>query len=329
MEKLRDYIREALGIDIHPELIPNPELNKLPFYIKQTFHFYHVNLLKYQLVLAEIADVDTLTVQQIEKQFQIISNIFGNTVILIAQNLTSINRKRLIEKEINFIVPEKQLFLPALMMDLRETFKRPQNQKEKLLPSAQVILLYRILKRNKKIEELSLKELAAELKYTPMAITKAVSNLQHFELCAVEGTKEKYLRFDRDIPGLWNDALPLMINPVIKQVYADELPEKLFLMKSNTSALPEYSNMADSRQTYYAIEKRYFYRLKQNGKLINQNDYEGRYCLEVWKYNPAILAEGITEETNVDPLSLYLSLKNSHDERIEMALEKIIEKYIW
>jgi len=31
----------------------------------------------------------------------------------------------------------------------------------------------------------------------------------------------------------------------------------------------------------------------------------------------------------VDPLSLYLSFKNSYDERVEMALEQIIEKYIW
>ena len=31
----------------------------------------------------------------------------------------------------------------------------------------------------------------------------------------------------------------------------------------------------------------------------------------------------------VDPLSLYLSLKDSTDERIEMALEKIIKDYIW
>jgi hypothetical protein len=31
----------------------------------------------------------------------------------------------------------------------------------------------------------------------------------------------------------------------------------------------------------------------------------------------------------VDPLSLYLSVKESRDERIEMALEQILEKFIW
>jgi hypothetical protein len=37
----------------------------------------------------------------------------------------------------------------------------------------------------------------------------------------------------------------------------------------------------------------------------------------------------MSQEANVDPLSLYLSLKDNPDERIEMALEQIINKYIW
>lgn len=31
----------------------------------------------------------------------------------------------------------------------------------------------------------------------------------------------------------------------------------------------------------------------------------------------------------VDPLSLYLSVKASRDERIEMALDQILAKFIW
>jgi len=87
--------------------------------------------------------------------------------------------------------------------------------------------------------------------------------------------------------------------------------------------------MNPSRQEYYAIDKKLFYELQKQGKFINLNPYEGHYCLELWKYNPAKLAEGITEKFNVDPLSLYLSLQEMHDERVENALEMIIEKIIW
>jgi hypothetical protein len=126
---------------------------------------------------------------------------------------------------------------------------------------------------------------------------------------------------------LWYTAEKLLVSPVLKWVYVDEKPS-VFLYQSNTYALSEYSEMNRSRQEFYAIEKDKFYDLQKNGNLKNLNSREGRICLEVWKYDPDILTTEITDEANVDPLSLYLSLKESHDERIEMALEKIIEKFI-
>ena len=68
---------------------------------------------------------------------------------------------------------------------------------------------------------------------------------------------------------------------------------------------------------------------QKNNGLINANNREGKYAIEVWKYNPKTLVEDVFNENSVvDPLSLYLSLKDNQDERIEMALEQIIEKYI-
>jgi len=73
-----------------------------------------------------------------------------------------------------------------------------------------------------------------------------------------------------------------------------------------------------------------FFALLKTKELINLNDYEGKYCLEVWKYNPEILVKRLHNDMKVvDPLSLYLSFKENTDERIEMALEQIIKKYIW
>jgi hypothetical protein len=87
--------------------------------------------------------------------------------------------------------------------------------------------------------------------------------------------------------------------------------------------------MNTSKQEYYAIDRGNFIRYRGNGQLQNLNDYEGKYCIEVWKYSPFALTKGVTKQNNVDPLSLYLSLRENKDERIEMALEKIIENYIW
>ena len=47
--------------------------------------------------------------------------------------------------------------------------------------------------------------------------------------------------------------------------------------------------------------------------------------IEIWRYLPGLLSE-----TNVvDPLSLYLSMKDIEDERIESSLLELLDKTGW
>ncbi|MFH0988471.1 MAG: MarR family transcriptional regulator [bacterium] len=329
MEALNEYILKTLGHTVRQKDLQKQELDRLPFYIKSAFLLRKLTLMDHEVVIAKAASDIPMTIQQIEKQFQVIYKALIKPVVLVVDDLSALARKRLIEKGINFIVPDKQLFLPALLMDLKEMFKKPKRRKESLLPSAQVILLYRILKRDDRIEEYTFKELAVRLKYTPMAITKAAENLRFHNLCEVNGTKKKYLQFPKSIPDLWNAALPLLVTPVLKRTFVDALPKKTALFVSNTSALPAFSDVNESKQKYYALEKTAYYVLHKEGELLNVNDHEGAYCLEIWKYDPGLLIERTTKEQSVDPLSLYLSMRDSNDERIEMALDKLLRDAIW
>jgi hypothetical protein len=109
-------------------------------------------------------------------------------------------------------------------------------------------------------------------------------------------------------------------------VFVDEKPKGLLLLKSNASALPTYTNLNPSNQQYYAIEKDEFYALQKSNELVNANPTEGKYALEIWKYKPLNIVDGLTV---VDPLSLYLSMYDINDERIAMALDQILKKYVW
>jgi len=333
IKKLVKYVDDILGFVFDPVQVPKQELGNLPMYISEIYRLYHASLFNVDFLLIEYKDDDGFSIYQLEKHLDLLKNTLNKKVALLAENLPYLHRKRLIEKGINFIVPGKQMFLPDFLIDLREGNQNSRFKKktEKLLPSAQFVLLYHILQRNenKQLAADSFTQLALKFGYTRMAISKAIDNLVYNELCTVEGTKEKYIRFINDRVKLWQRALPLCVNPVFKKIYVDEKPEGLFLLHSNESALPEYSDMNPSRQKYYAVERAYYYNLLESGKLKNPNEHEGEFCLEVWKYNPLKLAEGITEKENVDPLSLYLSLQDTHDERVEMALETIIEKFIW
>ena len=336
MKKTLRYIEETMGIQPTATPLAKSYLDRLPMYIHETFKLYSINLFNTGIILAELKNEDKLSIQQTEKQVQQIKNLLNLKVVVVLENVQAYNRKRLIEKGINFIVPGKQLYMPDMLIDLRESFVHPKTKQknETLLPSAQFLLIYHIIHRNQqwKLEEHPFKEIAQKLAYTPMAITNAIDNLKYHELIEVEGEKEKFIRFRYDRHELWNIAHQqnLLVNPVIKTVYVDEKPESLFLLQSNASALPEYTDLNPSRQEYFAIEKTVFYGLQKSNALVNPNEYEGRYALEVWKYNPLTLVDELpNDRAVVDPLSLYLSAKESRDERIEMALEQILEKFIW
>lgn len=330
------YIQETLDIQAAATPIAKSYLDKLPMYINETYKLYQSELFNTKIILAELKNEEELSIKQTEKQIHQMKDALDLKIVLLLQNIPAYNRKRLIEKGINFIVPAKQLYLPELLIDLRETYNHPKTKqkKEKLLPSAQFLLIYHIIHRNEnwKLEEHPFKEIAEKLDYTPMTITNAINNLKYHDLVEVNGEKEKFIRFRYNRSELWNitQQQKLQVNPVLKTVFVDEKPKDLFLLPTNASALPEYTDLNPSRQQYYAIEKTVFYGLQKDNALANPNENEGRYALEIWKYNPMTLVGELPNNlTAVDPLSLYLSLKDSKDERLEMALEQIIEKYIW
>ena len=336
MGQTLSYIQEALGIQATITPIAKSYLDRLPMFILEAYKLYKAELFNTEIILAELKNEEEFSILQTEKHIQQIKNVLYLKVAVVLEKIPAYNRKRLIGKGINFIVPGKQLFLPELFVDLRVSYANPKAKRinEKLLPSAQFLLIYHIIHRNEnwKLEEHSFKEIAQKLGYTPMAITNAINNLGYHDLVEVTGEREKFIRFRNDRNELWNIAgqQNLLVNPVLKTVFVDEKPKDLFLLNTNASALSEYTDLNPGKQPYYAIERTVFYGLQKSNALTNMNEYEGNYALEVWKYDPLILVGELPNDLPVvDPLSLYLSLKEGRDERVEMALEQIIKKFIW
>lgn len=330
------YIEEALGVQIQIAPIEAVDQKRLPLYLRESYKLYRTTLFQTQLILAEETDAEGYTVARAEKNLHQLRNEFNQPVVLLLENVPAFTRKRLIEKQINFIVPKKQLYLPGLLVDLRERFDRPKPKlyKEKLLPSAQLLLLFHLLNRNEhvNIELQSFKELARYLSYTPMAISNAVENLRINGLIDILGEKEKSIRFRYNRAALWANGIKnqFFTSPVLKTIYVDKLPESAVLLYSNMSALSEYTDLNPSRQIYYAIDKSNYYDWQKKKLLVNPNDVEGNFALEIWKYKPETLANLMgNSPVAVDPLSLLLSQQNSIDERLQMALNKIEELYIW
>ena len=74
------------------------------------------------------------------------------------------------------------------------------------------------------------------------------------------------------------------------------------------------------RNGSYAVSKEEFRRLQ----FRTDKEY-GENRIEIWRYNPKLLQDnGI-----VDKLSLFLSMKDIGDERIQIELENMINNMQW
>jgi DNA-binding MarR family transcriptional regulator len=277
-------------------------------------------LFKHEVIFLEKKDNENLTPDQYLKQIALVENTYNLPAVLILNQLEAYKRKRLIEKQIAFIVPDKQMFIPQLFIDFKEFRNTVKKRGSKLLPAAQCLLFYHLLKED--LNEINFKTIAGKLNYTPMSITRAVKDLKEKQLCKTSGRKEKAIVFEQKKQGLWQKALPYLQNPIKKKIFTDNFHQ--VYIKSGINALTFYTNIADEENNCFAISGDDFNKLRKKGKINLLQEGEGKICLEVWKYRPALLAQNII----VDPLSLYMIFKENDDERIQMGIEPLVNRFI-
>ncbi len=253
--------------------------------------------------------------EQVEKIWE------GSIIIYVQSVLSSFNRKRLIEQHIPFIIPGNQMYLPHFGIDLREHFRKIHTKKQKSFsPGTQTAVIYALLRKTD--EKLTPSELADRLGYTLMTMTRALDELQAAGIGEFfrEG-RERYWIFSNK-RSLWDQAKPFLRSPIKKRVWINN---REFKTLAGLSALSHFSQLAPPLLPVFAIGYNQWVELKQSG-LEGLTISEGASSeLEIWNYNPELFAkDGI-----IDPFSLFLCLEASGDERIESALEDMLEKIKW
>ncbi len=334
--KIQEYLYNVVGLDIQLDLLGKNDLQDLPLYIRDSYMIYKTILFDKFLLLLEPKEIEGIRISLISANMDVVRSRMGYPVVVLLNNCNALQRSRLIEKGINFIVPGLQLYLPELMMDLREVYpSQTRSGKGQILrPSAQFLLIFHLLHSGTRYDltEYNFKSISAITGYSPMTITLAAENLEKLGLISIIGTKDKFMRFSYDKKELWETlhTSGLVRNPIRSRVFVDKMPTDIQLLKCNVSALSEYSDLSSGDLGYYAIDNTDFRNLEERNVLENVNTDEGRFCLEVWRYNPRrIWGDLLSNHSCVDPLSLYISLQDITDERVEMALEQIIQEFQW
>ena len=240
-------------------------------------------------------------------------------------SLTAYNRKRLIEQKVAFIVPGNQMYLPMLGIDFREHFRRLHSEPTPLSPSAQVLMIHVLLHASEQV--LTPKEVAARLGYSAMTMTRAFNQLEAADLVEVSTRgKSRRLHLLTGTKETWTRAQPFLRSPVKKRLCILHIAAASRGLRAGLSALADYTMLAPATRTTRALSREEWKSLKQRHEVIEVPGQDPDALeIEVWSYSPTQFADG----GRIDPLSLYLSLRNSDDERIEASLEELMEKVKW
>lgn len=309
------YLTSALKLSVRYE--PWDKHSQLPFYLLDLYaiEVAHLNSVKTLfLKTQELPPISTL-----KKHIKRIQELENIPVVLILQRLTSRQKEQLISAGIAFVVPERQIYLPFMGTLLNESCDPELGEVEKLMPSAQLLLLYFIYQKKK---QLPMGEAVDALNFSPMTITRAVRQLESVGLLQTERNGvRKTLVSDFEMQELFEAAQPYLINPVRKRIYipADKVQDDFIL--SGYSALSEKTMLNPPKVAVYAARKTDMPADLTTKRLI---DAETQVQLELWSYPPEILSQnGIA-----DPLSLSLSLQRDRDERVEEAIEELLDA-VW
>ena len=324
-EKVANHIDTMLGIDA--EIAVWDQSAQLPHSLREAYDSALITLLGKPFVLLFGNYPEEVTPSALEKHLEWIENNFGLRSIYAAETLERYNRKRLIERRIPFVVPGNQLYLPDLGIDLREHLKNARKQKSKLGPSAQAITLTYLLERLG-VHPFTATDLSKEFGYAKMSMSRAIQDLEECGLLQItsEG-RERRAAFKGTRREIWNRAREQMKSPVKKRIYL----ERDVLIEghiSGLSALSEQTQLAPPNRRVFAITDKQWKKIQSRPgvRIIPEASNDSAEVeLEIWSYDPYRLSNG----QFVDPLSLALSLANLNDERVEQAIEHILEEITW
>ncbi|GAB4231706.1 MAG: hypothetical protein Tsb0021_10200 [Chlamydiales bacterium] len=315
IEAIQSFVEGTLHVKVKILLWKGKK--SLPFFLIDSYEFYELSLLGQTcLMLVNKTNVE-LTPSTIRKHIELLQEKWEGLSIYADSVISSYNRKRLIEQQVPFIVPGNQLYLPDLGIDLKEHFRRLRSTKQCFSPVTQVVLLYIL---NFGIDERYIPtQLGKKLGYSFMSMTRAFDELETFGIGEIQRQgKERSLNFKQSKRELWEQAKKYMRNPVKQRKWLQGRKPKV---NAGLSALAQFSMLNPPQIPIYALSHDEWKKWKESGVEELPAPEKDAYELEIWHYSPTLFAQ----KGLVDPFSLYLSLQESEDERIETAIAEMME----
>jgi hypothetical protein len=320
-DTLRSYVDLVLQT---PFEIDGPvDSSILPAFLSQRYSLVAGQILRHQCVLMVPQNDAELTPATVAKHRDQLRRHFPTALVILATSrLSNHNRHRLIAQHVSFIVPGNQLFVPELALDLREHFRsEPDLPAESLSPTGQVLVLAALLER---LEQDTASTLAARFHYSAMSMSRAIAELEALQLVEIEPAgKFRHFLFHLPRRELWRRTRGMLRSPVRKRRRIRRPGGDTDLPLAGESALAERTDLSHPRIEVRAIAASDWKAFARRNDLDEPLHWDDPAIeLETWSYDPLLLGD----RGEVDPISLWLSLPDSADERVGAAKDRLLEQ---
>ncbi len=325
-DTLPTYLKEVTGVAVRLEPCPD---TPLPAYLAHTFELACGDILNVPCVFATLKPAAPRTPAALEKRLSRLTEALGRPAVLVLDALPARDRQRLVARRAPFVVPFVHAYLPPALIDSRAAARPrgvPQNAPETLAPATQLLLLHALL--TKDAGDLYAQDLVRALGVSAMTVSRAFKELDAADLITrPRAGRPRPARLTHPKRETWQRAQPLLRSPV-RARYLTATSHIPGALEAGLSALGRLSDLAPPREPTVALAQEAWreHEAELQPEPYSYGALEPHHTLvEVWCYDPRVL----TQAPHVDVLSLCLSLRETHDERVEAALEQALAALAW
>ena len=227
----------------------------------------------------------------------------------------------MIKSGIAFIDLPGNVFLPFLGIVLQDVYKKHFVKVDKMMPATQMVFLELLYMQDD--ENVLKSQVASRLNLTKTSLTRATEQLREMDLI-IENKSGKEIAITRNCSRkeYYDKAKEFLINPIQKVITVARNNILKSNMKAGESALSSTTLLNPPEIEELAIYKGA--EIIDQLEIVDARIEEPSRCikLQLWKYDPLIFGKNGT----VDSVSLACTFKGNEDERVEMCIERLLEK---
>lgn len=321
MRELEKQIKKIFGLEI--EIQPYDKKMGLPRYLMSGRNIYiasSFDIVFYIVKMSEPKDSRLLS-----KEIGLYEAALGGNVAFWFESLNKNYRNSYVKHHIPFVMIPTQIFLPFLgVLFTRKFTNTVGNARTKLSINAQILLIKLMYLPRKRYAKA---ELAQMLQITPVYVTRATKELLDLEyIIEIKEGRSVFVERSDSAEALFNKAKQLFVSPVNKTIYVKKNEQLNGYPVASDYALSEISMINPPDVPAYACWKKD--PIIDKMKIIDEPSWAEHgdiYKVELWDYDPRKLSDG----KMVDVISLYCSLMNDNNPRIQGEMEEMLEDFEW